>query len=37
MIAGADFRNARKVRGEEPAKPDDGAVRGDEVVCSKGA
>ncbi|WP_307624130.1 LCP family protein [Streptomyces sp. V3I7] len=37
VIAGADFRNARKVRGEEPAKPDDGAVRGDEVVCSKGA
>ncbi|MDQ1046060.1 LCP family protein required for cell wall assembly [Streptomyces sp. V4I2] len=34
VIAGADFREVRKVRAVDPAQGEFGVVRGDEVLCS---
>ncbi|WP_445684355.1 LCP family protein [Streptomyces reticuli] len=33
VTAGADFTNVRKVRFEDPARPEETVVRGNEVVC----
>ncbi|WP_449343995.1 LCP family protein [Streptomyces tricolor] len=33
VTAGADFKNVRKVRFEDPARPEETVVRGNEVVC----
>ncbi|MDG9719066.1 LCP family protein [Streptomyces sp. DH24] len=33
VIVGADFRQVRTVRAEEPARQGSGVLRGDEVVC----
>ncbi|WP_443045005.1 LCP family protein [Streptomyces sp. Go40/10] len=33
VTAGADFKNVRKVRFEDPAQPENSVVRGNEVVC----
>ncbi|MEU2059927.1 LCP family protein [Streptomyces sp. NPDC013455] len=37
VTAGADFKNVRKVRFEDPGQPEQTVVRGDEVVCSGNA
>ncbi|MEU7306038.1 LCP family protein [Streptomyces sp. NPDC007206] len=34
VIAGADFKDVRKVRFEDPAQPQQAAVRGNEVTCA---
>jgi LCP family protein required for cell wall assembly len=34
VIAGADFREVRRVRALDPAQAEAGVVRGDEVLCS---
>ncbi|MEU6670203.1 LCP family protein [Streptomyces sp. NPDC046727] len=34
VTAGTDFRNVRPVRFEDPGKPEESVVRGNEVVCS---
>ncbi|MFJ9820003.1 LCP family protein [Streptomyces sp. NPDC101151] len=36
VTAGADFRAVRQVRVEDPGKPDQSVLRGNEVVCSGG-
>ncbi|MFJ3304942.1 LCP family protein [Streptomyces sp. NPDC086549] len=37
VIAGADFKDVRKVKADDPAQDASAVVRGDEVVCSGGA
>ncbi|MGW4565841.1 LCP family protein [Streptomyces sp. NPDC004561] len=34
VTAGSDFRTVRKVRFEDPGRPEQGVLRGNEVVCS---
>ncbi|MEV5874551.1 LCP family protein [Streptomyces sp. NPDC052101] len=34
VTAGADFRDVRKVRFEDPSQPQQNVLRGDEVVCT---
>ncbi|MEU7407992.1 MULTISPECIES: LCP family protein [Streptomyces] len=35
VTAGADFRDVRKVRFDDPGQPEQSVVRGSEVVCSR--
>jgi LCP family protein required for cell wall assembly len=37
VTAGADFRDVRKVRFDDPGQPEQSVVRGSEVVCSRDA